>query len=380
MGQSPALLPGTLDLMILKTLTRGAITPWLSSSSGRQLWSRPGFRCGDRAESTRWPPCELTSAGRGRPGALVGGNDLLGEWRSQMPVHGRAPQPRNPRNDEASGGQMGLLEHLDELRTRIIRSCIAIGCGMLVAFFFVDRIGDFILEPTLRTLPPGETIVYTKPGEGLAFYFDLALIGGLVLSAPYVMYQIWRFIAPGLYATEKKFVIPFVALTSLGSFGGALFAHYLLFPSTIGFLATFHSGAMTFLPTVENTFALYKGMMIGMVVVFQMPTMVFFLAKMRLVTARFLWRHIKYAILAIFILAAVLTASPDPWNQLLFAAPMVGLYLLSIAIAWIVEPKSRSSASQPSNSRDHLRLVFAATVIDKCLPAVRRPRRTRHVT
>ena len=93
---------------------------------------------------------------------------------------------------------MGFLEHLEELRTRIIRSGIAIAAGMLVAFFFVDRIGDFVLAPTLRTLPPGESLIFTKPGEGIAFYFDIALIGGLVLAAPFVMYQVWRFVAPGL--------------------------------------------------------------------------------------------------------------------------------------------------------------------------------------
>jgi sec-independent protein translocase protein TatC len=260
---------------------------------------------------------------------------------------------------------MGLLEHLDELRTRIIRSCIAIGCGMLIAFFFVDRIGDFILTPTLRTLPPGGAIVYTAPGEGFAFYLDLALIGGLVISAPFVMYQVWRFIAPGLYAREKRFVVPFVLLTTLGSFGGALFTHYIIFPSTIAFLAMFHSSAMKFMPTVENTFALYKGMMIGMVAVFQMPTLVFFLAKMRLVTARFLWRNIKYAILLSFVLAAALTASPDPWNQMIFAAPMLTLYLVSIVIAWAVEPKDEEIARRHSSSRNHLRLVIAAAMIDQ---------------
>ena len=260
---------------------------------------------------------------------------------------------------------MSFLEHLDELRTRIIRSCIAIGAGMLVAFFFATRIGTFILEPTIRALPAGDTLIFTRPGEGFSFYLDVALIGGVVLAAPFVMYQVWRFIAPGLYAKEKKFAIPFVVLTTAGSLGGALFTHYMLFPATIAFFRTFNSPLMRFMPRVEDTFELYKNMMIGMVAVFQMPTLVFFLAKMRLVTARFLWRNIKYAILIIFIVAAALTSSTDAWSQAVYAAPMIVLYLLSICIAWMVAPNRDKETSTPTDSSTQLRLVIAATVIDQ---------------
>jgi sec-independent protein translocase protein TatC len=275
--------------------------------------------------------------------------------------------PEEPDRNRGEG-RMGFLEHLDELRTRIIRSCLAIGAGMLVAFFFHDRLGDFILAPTLDALPAGDALIFTKPGEGFAFYLDIAFIGGIVLAAPFVMYQVWRFIAPGLYATEKKFVVPFVVFTTIGTIGGALFTHYVLFPTTIAFLGTFHSRAMKFVSRVEDTFELYKNMMIGMVAVFQMPTLVFFLARMRLITARFLWRNIKYAILIIFIAAALLTSSADAWNQTIFAAPMIGLYLISIVVAWIVSPKETSPNNADSTK---LRLVVAATVID-------RTRRHRH--
>lgn len=254
---------------------------------------------------------------------------------------------------------MGFLDHLDELRKRLIRSCLAIAGGMVVAFAFVDRLGDFVLAPTLKALPDGALII-TRPGEGFAFYLDVALIGGVVLAAPFVMYQVWRFIAPGLYAKEKRFAIPFVVLTTLGAVGGAAFTHYVMFPATFAFFATFHSRLMKFTPRVEDTFELYKMMLLGMVVVFQIPTVVFFLAKMRLVTARFLWRHIKYAILIIFIAAAVLTPSADPWNQTIFAAPMLALYVLSIGIAWAVEPRrGKGSSLDPK-----LRLVIGAVVID----------------
>jgi len=266
--------------------------------------------------------------------------------------------------DEATNGKMGFLEHLDELRTRLIRSCVAIAAGMLVAFAFVDRISDFVLAPTLRMLPAGGSLIMTRPGEGLSFYLDLALIGGVVLAAPFVTYQVWRFIAPGLYGREKRLMIPFIVLTLLGTLSGALFSHYLLFPSMMSFFRTFDSPHMRFMPRVEDTFELYKNVLIGMVAVFQIPTLVFVLARMQLVTARFLRRHIKYAILISFIAAAALTPSPDPWNQAMFAAPMIGLYLISIGIAWIVAPRRQSAAATGITSRD-LKLVFAATVIDQ---------------
>jgi sec-independent protein translocase protein TatC len=159
-------------------------------------------------------------------------------------------------------------------------------------------------------------------------------------------------------------MIPFVALTTLGTLAGALFSHYVLFPSMMAFFWTFDSPRMRLMPRVEDTFELYKNILIGMVLVFQIPTLVFFLARIRLVTARFLWRHVKYAILISFIAAAALTPSPDPWNQTVFAAPMIGLYIISIGIAWAVAPRRRSGSADPAASRN-LKLVFAATVIDQ---------------
>jgi sec-independent protein translocase protein TatC len=271
--------------------------------------------------------------------------------------------PSGDPDDDARERRMGFLEHLDELRTRIIRACIGIGAGMLVAFAFYDRLADFVLQPILASLPPGSSLVVIKPGEGFSFYLNISLIGGLLLSAPFVMYQVWRFIAPGLYANEKKLVVPFVALTSCGGLGGGLFSHYILFPALMTFYGGFGSARMRFTPGVEDTVDLYLKMMLGMVVVFQMPTVVFFLAKMRLVTGRFLWRHLKYAILLIFIAAAVLTPSTDPWNQIVFAGPMIGLYFLSIGIAWLVAPGR--GRDEPAGHVSHLKLVFAAAVVDR---------------
>jgi sec-independent protein translocase protein TatC len=256
---------------------------------------------------------------------------------------------------------MGFLEHLDELRRRLIRALIALAAGMGIAFAFSDRIADFVLGPTLRALPKGSQLVTTRPGEGFAFYFDLALIGGVVLAAPFITYQVWRFVAPGLYRREKRLAIPIVLMAAVGTVAGAAFSHYLLYPSTIEFFARFNSRFTTYLPRLEDTFGLYKSLLLAMVAVFQIPTLVFFLAIMGLVTARFLWRNVHYAILIIFTAAALLTSSPDWWNQTIVAGPMVAMYLLSIVVAWLAAPHNRGTADRAQN----LRLIITASMLEQ---------------
>src|SRR5262245_58491681 len=276
--------------------------------------------------------------------------------------HTRRPVLDDRRSD--AEGTMGFLDHLEELRRRLIRALIALAAGMGIAFFFVDRIAAFVLGPTLRALPPGTRLITTRPGEGIAFYFDLALIGGVVLAAPFITYQIWRFVAPGLYAREKRQAIPIVLMAAAGTLAGAAFTHYLLFPSTIEFFAKFNSRFTAYMPRLEDTFGLYKGLLLAIVGVFQIPTLVLFIARMRLVTARFLWRNTHYAVLIIFTAAAVLTSSLDWWNQTIVAGPMLAMYLLSIVVAWVAAPRRSGDEGEADHSR-RLRLVVTASVLDQ---------------
>jgi len=242
-------------------------------------------------------------------------------------------------DDDASSSKMSFLEHLDELRKRIINACIAVAVCVLLGFGFIDRIFNFIFAPTRRALPPGVKLIYTQPGEAFSLYIEIALIIGVFLAAPFIMYQVWRFIAPGLYSNEKRFAIPFVLFTTLGFLSGAAFNHYIAFPFMMRFFGSFNTPDLAFMPKLEEVFGLYSKMLIGMGIVFQMPTVVFFLAKMKLLTARFLLTNFKYAFLLTFVAAAVITPTGDMMTQTIFAAPMIGLYLLSIVIAWVVGPK-----------------------------------------
>src|SRR5262245_17738811 len=254
-------------------------------------------------------------------------------------------------NDEdddplAPGAKMSFLEHLDELRKRIVRSCLAVAFGILATFYWIQPIFNFIMAPTRRALPPGVKLIYTQPGEAFSLYITVALIAGLIVAAPYIMFQVWMFIAPGLYSNEKRMAYPFVALTTIGFVLGAAFNHYVSFPFMLKFFASFNSTELAFMPKLDDVFGLYTKMLIGMGVVFQMPTVVFFLAKMHLISARFLIRNFKYALLIIFVVAAVITPSGDMMTQTIFAAPMVGLYLLSIVIAWVVNPRNKATETE----------------------------------
>lgn len=237
--------------------------------------------------------------------------------------------------DESLFGNISILEHLEDFRKRIVRALLAIAGGALVGFVLIDRIVAFVLGPTRRALPVGAKLIYTQPGEAFGLYIQIALIAGVVFAMPFIMYQLWRLISPLVPASARRFAIPFVGFTTVGFVAGAAFTHYIAFPYMMAFFATFNTPDLIFMPRLEDVFDLYTKMVLGMAVVFQMPTVVFFLSKVGLVTPGFLWRSFRYAFLLIFVAAAVITPTGDMVTQTIFAAPMIALYLLSIAIAWI---------------------------------------------
>lgn len=246
--------------------------------------------------------------------------------------------PRSPTEYEGLFANISVLERLDDFRKRIVRSFIAIAVGVLIGFSSIQRVVGIILEPTRRALPPGSKLIYTQPGEAFSLYIQIALIVGLVIAMPVIMYQLWRLVAPLVPASARRFTVPFVSCTTLGFVAGAAFTHYVAFPYVMAFFASFNTPDLQFLPKLSDVFDLYTKMLLGMGAVFQMPTVVFFLSKTGLVTAGFLWRSFRYAFLLIFLAAAVITPTGDIVTQAIFAAPMIALYLLSILIAWIFGP------------------------------------------
>jgi len=272
-----------------------------------------------------------------------------------VPFRGRArsaqaadDDPWAEPDDNGAGAKMTFLEHLDELRKRIIIAVSSIGVGCLIAFTFVNKIYDFVYFPLAALLPKGSQFIFTEAGEAFFLKMKMALIVGIMIAMPVTLWQVWLFIAPGLYQKEKKLAIPFIVLASVGFVAGAAFSHYFLFPWMWQFFASFANDELVFLPKIGPVFSLYMQMLLGMGLVFQMPAIVYPLARMGIVTWRFLARHFKYAVLIIFIASAVITPSGDPMTQTLLAAPMIGLYLVSIVIALIFGKRRRPAAdTQP---------------------------------
>ena len=242
---------------------------------------------------------------------------------------------RTSGEDDEGFGVVSVLSHLDAFRRRLVYSFAAIVIGILLGFAFINRVVDVILAPTRRVLPSGNRLIYTQPGEAFGLYIQIALIVGIVLAMPFIMYQVWRLIVPLVPTGGKKFAIPFVLMSTIGFVAGALFNHHVVFPFLMTFFASFDTPDLVFMPRLGDVFALYVRMLLGLGAVFQMPTVVFFFAKTGLLTAGFLWRNFRYAIFVIFIVAAVITPTGDFAIQTIFAAPMIGLYLLSILIAWM---------------------------------------------
>ena len=239
------------------------------------------------------------------------------------------------RDDLDDSGRMSFLEHLDELRKRLILAVLAALVGCVVAFVFIKEIFAFVIGPLKAMLSGGGTFIATEPAEIFMLYLKVGALTGLCIAMPFILWQLWLFIAPGLYAHEKKFAIPFVLFSSVFFFAGAAFSHYIAFPYTWKFFLSFESDLVKFMPKLGPTFGLYVKMLLGFAAIFQMPVLVLALSRMGVVSARFLIKNTKYAILIIFILGAVLSPGGDIPSQLMMAGPMLVLYGLSIMIAWI---------------------------------------------
>jgi len=244
---------------------------------------------------------------------------------------------------ELGGGRMTFLEHLDELRKRLIGMAGGILVGCIVSFSLLPRIFRFIMVPLQQMLPDGGKMITTAGPEYFMLHIKVGLLGGLVVAAPWLLFQVWLFVAPGLYSHEKRFAIPFVTGASVFFFGGAAFAHYVAFPVIWRFFIDFSSDEfVVFMPRIGDVLSLYMKIVLGLGIVFEMPVLVLALARMGLVTAGFLFRNIKYALLIIAILGAVLSPGGDIVGQLVMGGPMLVLYVFSIGVAWVFQKRRKA--------------------------------------
>ena len=261
-----------------------------------------------------------------------------------MPDSGAAA----PSRDAESMPTMGFLDHLEELRKRIVYSIIAVAVGTAVAWGYRERIYGVMQKPimdALRAHNLAEKLVYLNPVDPFNLYLKIAMLAGLFLTSPFVLYQVWMFISPGLYRNEKRYVFPFMVSTiTLFTLGG-YFGYRIAYPRALDFFIGF-SGQFQPMITVGEYTQLFLSIVLGMGLIFEMPILVFFLAFMGIMTPSFMIKQFRYAILIIFVLAAIVTPTPDIVNMCVFAAPMLALYALSIGVAWVVHPEQRNKRKE----------------------------------
>jgi sec-independent protein translocase protein TatC len=231
--------------------------------------------------------------------------------------------------------RLPLTDHLAELRKRLVRCLIAWAIGSAFAWSSSERIFGILLRPAVDALGQGRPLQAIAPGEIFFTYLKCALLAGFVLSLPVVFWQIWAFVAPGLYAREKRAAVPFVVVSTLLFVSGAAFGHTAVFPLMFKFFASFDSAFVQSAWTMREVFSLVTSMFLAFGAAFEIPVVVFFLAIAGIVDVKQLLRGTPYAVLAVFVVAAVLTPSPDWISQVMLGVPMVALYLLGIAAAWL---------------------------------------------
>jgi len=241
-------------------------------------------------------------------------------------------------SDRAELPGMSLMEHLDELRKRIVHSAIYLAVGFFAAWFFHDRLVNFIQAPLVKV---GKSLVMTHPMDALNLDLQVSLIGGAILAAPFILFQVWLFIAPGLYQKERRFVVPFMAATVGLFLGGAAFGYFWVLPGAIKILIIGFGHNFTPMITIDEYSSFFLSIILGLGISFEMPILIFFLAMFGIVSPKFLWTNIRYAILIVFIVAACICPSPDPWTMCLYAVPMLTLYVIGIAVAFWVHPDRR---------------------------------------
>jgi len=247
---------------------------------------------------------------------------------------------------------MSLLDHLQELRRRIIHIAIYLIAAFFLCWGFHERIYGFMERPVKFALAQhhlSTQLNYLNPMDPFNMYLKITFLAGCVLACPFVLYEVWLFISPGLYQNEKRYVVPFMTATILLFLAGAFFGYRWVYPGSLDFLLSFNKD---FHPVIEiNEYTdLFLTVILGLGVTFELPILVMFLSLFGIVSPKFLWKNFRYAILIIFIIAAIITPTPDVLTMCVFATPMLTLYVISIGVSWFVHPAQRKKRSAKAAS------------------------------
>lgn len=280
----------------------------------------------------------------------------MSEERSAPGVRRRPPAMRREREELPS---MSLLEHLEELRNRLMWVIGALGVAFGVAWWKVEDIFAFLARPAYRYLPKGQKLVMLSVTDGLMLYIKVALLASVFAAAPVILYHLWRFIRPGLYSRERYYTLGFIVSGSLLFLSGGAFAYYVAFPFSVKFLLDM---GRNFQPAITGPsyLSFLMTVILGLALMFELPLVIVFLARVGLVTPGFLLRNFRWAVLVIFVAAAIITPTSDVFNLCLFAVPTLFLYLLGVAAAAIVgRAKKRAEAEAEADEEEEAEAAYS---------------------
>jgi sec-independent protein translocase protein TatC len=242
--------------------------------------------------------------------------------------------------EKGSGREMSFLDHLEELRWRVIYSLIGIVVGAVVLWFFIDPVMEyFLLKPAVTYKMNLQNL---RPFGQVFLYMQVAIFGGIILSIPNIIYQIWKFIAPGLYPHERKYITLIVVFTSLCFLLGVAFAYFFILPAALQFFANFGTEDIANIISIEYYFEFILTLMIGAGVIFELPMLSFFLSRLGIITPKMMRKYWRHAMVVSFVVAALISPGPDPFSMMLMAIPLVFLYEISILISKLSQKKKKS--------------------------------------
>jgi sec-independent protein translocase protein TatC len=274
--------------------------------------------------------------------------DIQPEIQPELPF---VSQTASKQEDD-EGGRMSFFEHLVELRKRLINSALAIGVGMMIGVAVSNKVFAYMARPMLAALRAAhfeDKLVYTSPTGAISLLINLGLYLGIVIASPVVLYQVWMFIAPGLYRHERRAMSAFV-FSSLALFlCGIAFGYYVSLPYILKFLIGFQ-GPFKPLISINEYFDLILVILLGLGLMFELPVLIFCLSLFGIVTPRFLWKNIRYAVLVITLLAAIVTPTPDATTMVLFMGVLLGLYFIGIGVSYMVVRKRERRLADESGA------------------------------
>ena len=271
---------------------------------------------------------------------------------AQPPVIGTdATEDSEEEPDETEERPMTLLEHLGELRVRLVRAFLAVTIGFFACYGFAKELFYYLSLPLLKVMPADAKFIYTGVAEGFFVDLKISFVAGLFIACPFLFYQVWAFIAPGLYDEEKRYITPLALCSALFFLGGGAFCYFGVFPFAFEFFMSYSTDNIVAMLSINEYLSFALKMLIAFGLIFEMPLFAFFLARMGVITAEWMRRVRKYAVLAVFIIAAILTP-PDVFSQLLMAAPMLVLYEISIWVAVLVGKKKKAAAEAEAETRE----------------------------